>query len=180
MKNGLKKILEWVLNIFILIAVLIILFGIYYVVQIKLLKNPYADILGYTFFEVATGSMADTIQIGDVVIVKLLDNTDKLIENDIVVFSEEDYFITHRIVEIEEDKLITKGDANNSSDKPIQRQAVIGKVIYTIPSLGILKKIIFSPQIIITSIITIFIVGIAFVYSGKENNLNKNGEKDGR
>ena len=35
------------------------------------MKNNYGNIFGYTFFEVATGSMADTIEIGDVVVVEI-------------------------------------------------------------------------------------------------------------
>ena len=66
-------IIGYMLNILIIIVVLITMIGLYYMAQIKILKKDYADMFGYTFFEVATGSMADTINIGDVVVVKVND-----------------------------------------------------------------------------------------------------------
>ena len=110
-------IIGYMLNILIIIVVLITMIGLYYMAQIKILKKDYADMFGYTFFEVATGSMADTINIGDVVVVKV---NDEVKENDIIVYKEENSFITHRIIKIDGQNLITIGDANNSEDKPIK------------------------------------------------------------
>lgn len=171
--KGFKKVIEWILNILIVLTIIVMLIGIYYVVQIKLFHKSYADMFGYTFFEVATGSMADTIQVGDAVIVKLLEDKNNIQENDIIVFQEEEYFITHRITKIEEDSITTKGDANNSEDKPIQKEAIIGKVIKIIPNVSTIKKTIFSPPVLMATMLTIIIVGIAFTYKGKDQKENK-------
>ena len=158
-KNIINKISGIFLNILIIIVTLLIIIGIYYLVQIKILNNSYANIFGFTFFEVATGSMADTIQIGDAVIVKI---TNDVKENDIIVYKEDDDFITHRLIEKDEDgKLVTKGDANNSEDKPIESSQVLGKVIYIIPKLGTLRKAILSPQVLILITTLIILLGVA-------------------
>ena len=60
-KKIINKIAETTLNILLILVSLLIIIGIYYLFQIKILHNAYANILGYTFFEVGTGSMADTI-----------------------------------------------------------------------------------------------------------------------
>lgn len=158
-KNIINKISGIFLNILIIIVTLLIIIGIYYLVQIKILNNSYANIFGFTFFEVATGSMADTIQIGDAVIIKI---TNDVKENDIIVYKEENNFITHRLIEKDEDgKLVTKGDANNSEDKPIESSQVLGKVIYIIPKLGTLRKAILSPQVLILITTLIILLGVA-------------------
>lgn len=140
-----SKILGTILNILIFLVMIIMAFGIYYIVQIKVQNREYANMFGYTFFEVATGSMSPTIEIGDVVIVKI---TKEVNENDIIVYKDGKDFITHRLIKIKDEELITKGDANNSEDKSITMEQVLGEVIYKIPKVGIWRKIILTPQIL--------------------------------
>lgn len=161
-KNKIKKITSkiagMILNTLIAIVTLLIIIGIYYLVQIKILNNEYANIFGYTFFEVATGSMADTIKIGDAVIVEL---TKEVNENDIIVYQEENNFITHRLIKKNKSgEIVTKGDANNSEDKPINESQIIGKVIFIIPKLGILRKAILVPKVLILITTLIILLGI--------------------
>ena len=158
------NIIGFVLNILIIIISVITIVGIYYMVQIKILKKNYANIFGYTFFEVATGSMADTINIGDVVIVKI---NDEIQENDIIVYQEENSFITHRIIEINEESIITRGDANNSEDKPIQKSQILGKVIYIIPQIGTWRRILATPEIIGMIFVIIIILIIMYIKTSK-------------
>lgn len=168
-RNIINKISGIFLNILLAIVTILIIIGVYYLIQIKILNNNYANIFGYTFFEVATGSMQDTIQIGDAVIVEL---TKDIKENDIIVYKEDDNFITHRLIKKEDNKLITKGDANNSEDKPIEESQVLGKVIYIIPKLGILRKAILSPQvlILITTLIILFGVALKITTNAEEKD----------
>ena len=128
------------------------------------MNNGYANIFGYTFFEVATGSMSPTIEIGDVVIVKL---TKQVNENDIIVYQEGNDFITHRLIKKNGDELIAKGEANNSEDKPIKSDMVIGQVIKIIPQIGIWRKVILTPEIIGLIFMLVIILGITFAYTSK-------------
>lgn len=161
-----KKInmLGCILNILIMVVVVITIIGLYYMAQVKILNKDYANIFGYTFFEVATGSMANTINIGDIVVVKV---NEAFKENDIIVYKEENSFITHRVIKIDGQDLITRGDANNSEDKPIKSDQILGKVIYIIPKIGIWRRVLASPEILGMIIISIILLGVVLMLTSK-------------
>lgn len=163
------NIIGCILNILIAVVVLITIIGLYYMAQIKLLNKDYANIFGYTFFEVATGSMANTINIGDIVVVKV---NEQFTENDIIVYKEENSFITHRVIKIDGENLITRGDANNSEDKPIKANQILGKVKYVIPKIGIWRKVLASPEILGMIIVFIILLGIMMMFSSKTEEKN--------
>ena len=140
-----QKIINFILNILLIAVTIIISIGFYYIYQIKVAKNDYANLFGYTFFEVATGSMSPTLSIGDVIIVEITKNIE---ENDIIVYKDGESIITHRLIKKNEDNLIAKGDANNSEDKPIQEEMILGKVIKNINKLGIWRKILISKEVV--------------------------------
>ncbi len=124
--------------------------------SIYILKSKYSNIFGYSYFEVLTGSMRDEIKEHDIVVVKL--NSD-FAQGDIITYYSDNNFITHRVQSINEDVIVTKGDANNASDTPIQKNQVIGKVVKIIPNLGIILKL-------ITDKVTIlFALGIIIIIS---------------
>jgi len=78
--------------------------------------------------------MFPTINTGDVVISL---NNSNYKKDDIVTFVSRNNNITHRIVEIKDDQIYTKGDANNNVDsEKINKKQIIGKVIYIIPKFG--------------------------------------------
>lgn len=125
----LKKTILILLDMIIVIVSILIFLALVYVFQTRIQHKSYSNIFGFTAFRVATGSMENTIEVGDIVITKL-DTPVNL--NDIIVFQENNYFITHRLITILDDELITKGDANNSEDKAIEKKQVIGKVVVII------------------------------------------------
>ena len=152
-----SKIIGYILNILIVLVSIVIIFAIYYFVQVKILSKPYANIFGYTYFEVATGSMEPTIDVGDIIVVKI---TNDVNVNDIIVCKDNKSFVTHRLLNIQEDKFITKGDANNTEDEPMDKANLIGKVIKIIPNFSLIKKIIFAPQVIIPIFLMLVLLGI--------------------
>ena len=158
------NMLGCILNILITVVVVITIIGLYYMAQVKILNKDYANIFGYTFFEVATGSMANTINIGDIVVVKV---NEAFKENDIIVHKEENSFITHRVIKIDGQDLITRGDANNSEDKPIKSDQILGKVIYIIPKIGIWRRVLASPEILGMIIISIILLGVVLMLTSK-------------
>lgn len=170
MKKVLSKILGIILNILLIIAFLILIFGIYYNMQTKLLNKEYVNIFGYTFFEVATGSMSGSIEVGDVVLVKI---TNEVQENDIIVFKKNNSFITHRVVKKDGDIITTKGDANNTEDSPITIDKVLGKVTGVIENVGIIRKVITSPAVLISITITLILLGIVVIYKPKEQKVEE-------
>lgn len=158
------NMLGCILNILITVVVVITIIGLYYMAQVKILNKDYANIFGYTFFEVATGSMANTINIGDIVVVKV---NEAFKENDIIVYKEENSFITHRVIKIDGQDLITRGDANNSEDKPIKSDQILGKVIYVIPKIGIWRRVLASPEILGMIVIFIILLGVVLMLTSK-------------
>lgn len=171
-KGKIGNIIGYILDLLLILITILIIIGIYYITQIKILKNEYANIFGYTFFEVATGSMSNTIEIGDVVIVKVTKDVEK---NEIIVYKDGNNFVTHRLIENNGEKLVAKGDANNSEDKPITKEQILGRVIYIIPKLGIWRKIFLSPEII--GLILVFMVLLGIVLQITSNNSDKVEEK---
>lgn len=150
-----EKVINMLLNIFIGLFGIVLLISIYNTVQTKIMKKSYADFFGYSVFEVQTGSMADTINPGDWIIVK---KQKKFGLNDIVTYKQDGEFITHRIIESYNGTFVTKGDANNTKDDPIDESQIVGKVTKILADFGILKKTIFNPLVILIIIFNIFII----------------------
>lgn len=159
-----KKIMQVFINVLLVLVTLLILFLVYRVVSVKFFKKDVT--LGYTFYEIATGSMEPTLNVKDFIIVK---ESDKYSVGDIITYKEDNSYITHRIIKINGDTLVTKGDANNSEDKIISKSEVIGKVVKIIPKGGVIKEIILTPKIIFTLLVTLVLINLCFSLTKKED-----------
>ncbi len=139
------------------------------------------------FYVVSSGSMIPNLNIFDVIVVQGNDPFDHLKIGDIIVFNRpitHDKVIVHRVAEfLNKDPLVirTKGDANPGSipgtDFPITKGDYIGKVVYVIPQIGYVTRILTPP---INYIIIAVIVGIMVVKQfGKPSSGSKGkSEKD--
>ncbi len=166
----LQKIFNVIFDILIVIFGIILLISIYNFIQVKLLGNDHSSFFGYSVFEVQTGSMADTINIGDWIIVK---KTDKIELKDIVTYKQGNDFVTHRVIEAYNKTYITKGDANNAKDKPINKDQILGKTVKILSGFGILKKTLFNPGVLFALIIFFYFLGSLFKKSDNENDKNQ-------
>lgn len=110
--------------------------------------------------------MAPAITTNDLIIVKL---TDKIQKNDIITYEDNNTFITHRVISVNDSGYITKGDANNSEDQAILNKQVLGKVVKILPNYGTWFKVLTTPKIIIMICVTLFLFSIAFAYTGKKH-----------
>ena len=119
------------------------------------------------FYVVSSGSMEPNLNVFDVLVVQGNEPFDNIKKGDIIVFdrpSGHDRVIVHRVNEILNDEpriLRTKGDANPASipgtDFPITVQEYIGKVVYVVPQIGYVTRILTPP---INYIIIAVIIGI--------------------
>ncbi len=150
--KGLKILINIVMDILIFILVIGIAFALYGFIQTKVQKKLYCNYFGYTYFQILTGSMEDYIKIDDIVLVRI---TDKVGEDDVVSYKSGNSVVTHRIIEVRDDGYITKGDNNNTTDGLIEKDKVIGKVVYIGKGFGKLKKVFLEPIVIIPLIATI-------------------------
>ncbi len=172
-KKIIEKIVENLFNLIIIFLSILVIIFLYCFVQLNFLKKEYVNIFGYSFFTVETGSMSGTIEIDDIIIVKLGKDVQN---NDIITFKEENNIITHRIIKMDAEKITTKGDANNAEDKPISKDNVIGKVVFIFKNIKIWKKVFTTPKVYISLIITLLLFGISF--SIKNDNSISKEEKE--
>ena len=104
------------------------LFDVIFVLMIIILVGYLA--LRYTeqvtIYKVKTGSMEDNIHVGDYI---LIVKKSEYKVGDIVTYTINDEFITHRIIRKNGDSIVTKGDANNIEDKTIDQKCIVGKAI---------------------------------------------------
>ena len=168
--DQIKNITKNIINILCVILFIILALVIYAKLAITLDNSVHANYFGYRVFEVASGSMEPTLQINDVLLVKV--NEQDLKNEDIIAYKEKDKdsIITHRIIKIDNEDIIVKGDANNTVDSPIKKDQVIGKVVKVFPHLGIWKKILTEPKILILIFITLLLFDAALSYNGKTKN----------
>jgi len=131
-KKILKSLFGWVLYIAILI-------GLIYGIPKGL---SYALKTDYPLAAITSGSMWPTLKKGDLILIKGVDNKEEIKEGDIVVYRNPKGFTIHRVIKINENSLITKGDANNISDSAVSYEEIIGKAFtvnnkpFRIPMLG--------------------------------------------
>lgn len=138
-------------------------------IQVNFLNMEYMNIFGYTIFKTETGSMKNTIGIGDFVIVKIGKDVEY---NDIITFKEKNAFITHRIVEINDENIVTKGDNNTAKDEPISRENVVGKVVFIIKDVETWKKVFTDIKVIIPMGITVLLLILIIIFNDKTGEEN--------
>ena len=145
------KIINKIINIIyiIIIVLLLLYFGLRISKKIEI-------------YNVETGSMEENIHKGDYILI-YRQNDYKI--GDVVTFKKNEYFVTHRVVEVEDDYITTKGDANNTLDDKIKKSSIVGKVII---SGGILNIIIDYKFSIVGFLLALYLVTCYFVDNKKD------------
>ncbi len=82
----------------------------------------------YPIASITSGSMWPALKKGDMVFIEKTDKSELKI-GDIIVYKNNKGFTIHRIVELNEDTLKTKGDANDISDLPIKYDEIVGRTV---------------------------------------------------
>jgi signal peptidase len=148
-----------VLDFFIVILAGVLLITIYNNVQINILDNSYSSFMGYSLFEVQTGSMEPEIKAGDWIVVKYEKDYEL---KDVVTFETEGEFVTHRVINKYGDTFVTQGDANNAKDSPISKEQIVGKMVKILPAFGIMRKTIFNPVVLVGLIVILYLTTSIF------------------
>ena len=153
----LKKIFKSIAYAFL---VLLVSLCIYTFVVTDIMKKDYVNVFGYTYFVVKTGSMSGTLEVDDIIIVKLSKDANL---NDIITYVNDDgEIITHRLVRKASGKLIAQGDVNNAEDNPITNDQLIGVV-----------KLAISPSFILKLVATFLILFIFLALINFDNIIQK-------
>ena len=134
-----------------------------------ILNKTGKSIFGYNMYIITTDSMKPNINSGDIIIINKADK-ENLKVGDVITFSQPEGLITHRIVKIEEDEYITKGDNNNIEDeKKVKYEQIKGRKVMKIPFLG---KVVILLQDEVYIIVIIIIVLLIYL------NVQTREEKD--
>jgi len=141
MDNKSKKIIKVALEWFIYIVVFITIVWGTPMILVKMLHTE------YPIASITSGSMWPVLKQGDMVFIRgYSGNKQDLKLGDVVVYKNERGFTIHRIVKLDEKTLVTKGDANNIDDAPVEYSQLIGKMVtikgqpLRIPYLGMLSQ----------------------------------------
>lgn len=162
---NLKEILKKLL----LILLVFILLKVSYS---KFIKKEYpVKLFGMSFLVVVTGSMEPEIEAGELIIIR---ETDKYKVGDIVTFvDQDDFLITHRIVNLNDKNMVTKGDSNNLLDEETNLKNIKGKVIIHSKILGFFVLYLLKPLIFLYIIIWIITNIITFWSEEREDKTNE-------
>lgn len=168
-KEKLKFLKKSVVTFLIIIGILISIYSISITVQKLKSPDKTPTFFGFKTFVVLSGSMEPELNIGDIIIVKEVDDN-KLKVGDIVSYKNSQTVTTHRITEISKkaDKTYfkTKGDANNTEDdKLVEENIIEGKLVTSIPKIGNLTILLNNRSVIIVIAVMIFCY---LMFSNKE------------
>lgn len=158
------KIKKVLFNFIYAILIFIIIILLYAFAQVNMQNKDYANIFGFSIFQVATGSMEPTIKVDDFVIVKL---NSKINKDDIITYKKDGEYITHRLIYIDGDNVIAQGDYNSSADEPVPIDDVIGKVIYIVKDVAIWKKVFTEKSVVISLAVTASLFIIMILYQDR-------------
>lgn len=131
----------------------VLIIGVIIVSLLGIVKNKdlINEKLPLRLLVIKSNSMFPNLEKNDVILIKKY-NDYKV--NDIITYSYENYLITHRIIEKNDEGFITKGDNNNSQDNDLVKlKDIKGKVILKINRKG---KTILTLLLAIISIVAFF------------------------
>lgn len=138
-KTGKKlPILRWCI-----LAVLALIIGInlYSFNATTLAGNALPMPFGIGSAVVLSGSMEPTLSVNDLVIIQAAED---YAVGDIIVYQSGNSLVIHRIVAIDGENIIARGDANNVDDAPIPAIYIKGRLVCAIPFVGLLLRAIKS------------------------------------
>ena len=119
--------------------------------------------LGYKELTVLSGSMEPTIPVGSLVCVDTKTDVSELENGDVITYRiGNGTFVTHRLLRRDEEnrQLITRGDANEMEDAPVEYAQLYGRVKFHIPFMGFVSTGIRTPKgiLCVTGLVAVIIL----------------------
>ncbi|HOK82386.1 MAG TPA: signal peptidase I [Clostridia bacterium] len=157
-KKAIRIILKAANIVLVVFLCVILFFSLYTAIARLAFKKDMPKVLGFSAAIVVTPSMSGTIEVNDMVIIQ---EKDAYSEGDIITYEKGGKYITHRIVGAEGDLFVTKGDNNDSPDRPaVDKSQIVGKVVFVIPKIGKAIEFFRTP----TGIVTLIAIGVILFY----------------
>ncbi len=124
-------------------------------------------VCGIVPYVVLSGSMEPTIETGSLCFINKYADIEDIKEKDIIAFKMNNgTLVTHRVVEITDSGIVTKGDNNEDADSnKVKKENFVGKNLFWIPKVGYMVKVFQSTRgriITITIVILLLASGLLF------------------
>ena len=157
-----KKTLKTVGYCFSAVVLCAVLYAVVFTAVVKI-KNPQGLSMPFGFGAsfVLSGSMEPEISTDDLVFVK---RADELHVGDVVLYNTGGSCVLHRITKIDGDIITTKGDANNTEDKPFSKSAVLGVYIGKIPSGGKIIRFVTNPPFVMAVVFLLMAAAVIWMF----------------
>lgn len=183
--NILNRILSIILVLVLLLA------GYIFITVLRAGKDTVPSVFGFSFLQVATGSMEPTIPIGTIIVVRQTDAA-LIKEGDVICFYSSDPMIhgkpnTHRVVRIEQDNgrlaFITMGDAAEEEDPyPVYPDQLIGVYVFKLRTRNI-AGVLHSPYffffaLLVPLCVVVFVELLSVKKSAEEKKEKANGTNE--
>ena len=133
-------------------------------------------ICGVVPYVVLSGSMEPTIETGSLCFIQKHVSYKSIKEKDIIAFRLKDgTLVTHRVIKVDKDGVVTKGDHNKDIDGGmVTSDTFVGKNIFWIPKIGYVVVAFQSTTgkiILLACVILLFVAGFLF---GDDKEKKKN------
>ena len=157
-----KKTLKTVGYCFSAVVLCAVLYAVVFTAVVKI-KNPQGLSMPFGFGAsfVLSGSMEPEISTDDLVFVK---RADELHVGDVVLYNTGGSCVLHRITKIDGDIITTKGDANNTEDKPISASVVLGVYIGKVPSGGKIIRFVTNPPFVMAVVFLLIVSAVTWMF----------------
>jgi signal peptidase len=115
---------------------------LFFILALILTLTLAARFFGVETFVVLSDSMYPSFRTNDLIFVRKIEHLSKetLEIGDIVAFNRNGKLTIHRIVELNDMNLMTKGDNNDVDDHPILYSDIYGKHLFSVYQLGLLLQ----------------------------------------
>lgn len=133
-------------------------------------KNSMPMPFGFGASLVLSGSMEPEISTDDLVFVR---KPGELHVGDVILYDAGESRVLHRITYMDGDTVITKGDANNTEDKPISSGSVLGVYTGRIPGAGKVIRFVTNPPFVMAVIFILMMAAIVWIFIEERNERKK-------
>ena len=152
MKQVIGTVLTAVSRVLVGILILLVLVG-------GLQQTRFGLRMGFGYAVVVSGSMEPNIHVNDVLVFQK-HRQEAYHPGDVILYirgegTTDEMLVSHRIVRIDGNTLVTKGDANLSEDAPISFSQVVGRVAIRIPYIGRAVRLMRTPAGLAVAVIVV-------------------------
>ena len=153
-------------KILIIFLSVVLLLNLYLFAMQVIFGKQLPKLFGMAQIIVVSGSMEPAVQVGDLLVIR---EQDRYEDGDIITYRSEQSLITHRIISVKENSIITQGDANNVADAPITPSQVEGKMLLRVPGLGRAILFIKTPIGILAALVSgLILIAISIIADRKK------------